>query len=70
MTWYWLRRPRPDPLIDELIVPPVYRYIGADESLPAKHRLRRDVADKMRHRAAVVEAGATVQRVLTLTKRR
>jgi hypothetical protein len=58
-----------DALIDTLIVPPTYRYHGADESLPVKMKTRRDAAERIRQRASAVETGAAVSKVLTMARR-
>jgi hypothetical protein len=55
-----------DALIDTLIVPPVYRFAGADEALARQAQQRRDAAASMRHRAAAVETGAPTATVLRL----
>lgn len=55
-----------DALIDTLIVPPVLKYAGADEMLAQKTRQRRSAAESIRQRAAAVETGAAVAKVLAL----
>ena len=58
-----------DALIDRLIVPPVLRYAGADEGLAEKTKQRREAAESIRQRAAAVETGAAVSKVLTMARR-
>jgi len=59
-----------DALIDTLIVPPVYRFAGADEALARKTQQRRDAAATIRQRASAVETGASVPKVLTMASNR
>jgi hypothetical protein len=58
-----------DALIDTLIVPPVYRYAGADEALARKAQQRRDAAESIRRRADALETGAAPAKVLRMARR-
>jgi len=44
----------------------VPRYAGADEALAQKTKQRRSAAESIRQRAAAVETGASVAKVLAL----
>lgn len=58
-----------DALIDTLIVAPVQKYAGVDETLAARTRKRREAAETIRRRADAVETGAAVSKVLMMAKR-
>ena len=54
MKWPWTRDVEP---WEVLIVPPRRLYAGADEALRARTKARREQAQRIRERAARVEAG-------------
>jgi hypothetical protein len=49
--WRFCRRPRPDAVIDTLIVPPVPRHVGHDETKAVQAASRRAVADRVAQQA-------------------
>jgi hypothetical protein len=59
-----------DEVIDGLIKAPEQRFDGHDEKLRESTEKRRDVADRMRRRAAHVESGAPAAEVTKLAERR
>jgi hypothetical protein len=67
--WHWLTHGEGDPLIDSLIVPPVQKYAGTDESLALKAKRRREAAEVIRRRAEAVASGSPVTPVWTMARR-
>lgn len=60
----WFRRERfPD------IVPPRQIFVGHDERLEMKARVRRDVADSLKRRSAAVASGSPSASVLKMARR-
>ena len=55
-------RDAPDPALE--IKPPTYRYLDHDEDLAHRTNMRREAAARIRQRAARVESGESVYRVM------
>lgn len=68
----WLRRrwlAREAAQIDALIKNPRPVFLGADENLEVRARARRDIADQVKRRSALIASGSSSASVLKIARR-
>lgn len=70
IVWLWRRSAEPlDATINTLIVPPLQKFSGADEALQAKSAARREIAESIRKRSALVASGSRAGDVLKIVRK-
>lgn len=63
----WCRRR--DEKIDDLIKAPVQKFSGHDEALEVRARARREIADSVRKRSALIASGSSAGSVLKIARK-
>lgn len=70
VTWFRrLCRSREDVVIDTKIKPPRQVFAGHDEALEARGRARREIAESVRKRSALIASGSPSGSVLKIARK-